>query len=254
MLRSALLASLLSLFFGTAASADPRPFVYTNDTYAMGKGHWEYEQWVEWRTHKEDEPDYDRVDFRHEFEFGITDNFDLAVYLPSWRYVDSDDFTGTQFGSVDVEGIVYFSNPVTDAVGLGLYNEVKVGEDELEFEIKLLVQKDIGQWVFGYNLVLETAVEGVFDNDAENEVEGVLKHTVGVSYAIRPGWLIGAEGFVESSYADWSEYDTTTAYVGPNFSYQGNDHVWFTVAPVYQVTDNEGEPDWRVRAIIGVQF
>src|SRR3954466_6347911 len=108
-------AALTILFCvsGTAL-ADPRPFTFSNDTYPMGKGDWEYEQHVRWSKHKESDTGYDRVDFRHEFEFGLADNFDLAIYLPSWNYEDSKDGSGVHFGSVGVEGIFYFSNPVTD--------------------------------------------------------------------------------------------------------------------------------------------
>ena len=241
------------LVVATVAEADPRPFTFNTDTYPMGKGDWEYEQWVTYRTSKEDESDYQRFDFRHEFEFGVADNFDLAVYLPTWRYEDSEDFSGTRFGSVDVEGIVYLSNPVTDFVGLGIYSEVKVGEDALGFENKLLLQKDVGNWVFVYNLVVETELEGVFGED-ENEVEGELAHTLGVSYAIAPGLFLGAEGVVESVYEDWSEYEGTTVYAGPAFSYQKNERFWFTVTPTYQLTDDEGSADFNVRLIAAIQF
>jgi hypothetical protein len=202
----------------------------------------------------ENETSYDRLDFRHEFEFGLADNFDLAVYLPSWRYEDSEEHTGTRFGSVDLETIFYVSNPVTDPVGIGLYNEIKVGEDELEFEQKLLVQKDVGKWIFLYNLVVETEIEGVFKGDEEDEVEGVLGHTFGVSYAITPGWFLGAEAVVESVFEDWSEYEHTTVYAGPAISYQGNDRVWATVTPAYQLTDTEDEPDLQMRLILGLMF
>ena len=244
---------ITTLFLAATAAADPRPFTFSNDTYPMGKGDWEYEQWVTYRTSKEDESDYQRFDFRHEFEFGLADNFDLAIYLPTWRYEDSEEFSGTRFGSVDVEGIVYLSNPVTDWVGIGIYAETKIGEDSLGFENKLLVQKDVGNWVFVYNLVLETELEGVFGED-ENEVEGELKHTAGVSYAIAPGLFLGAEGIVESAYEDWSEYEGTTVYAGPAFSYQKSDRFWFTLTPTYQLTDNEDEADFNVRLIAAIQF
>ena len=249
-----ILAFAWVVLFSAVASADPRPFTFSNDTYPMGKGDWEYEQWVTWEKHKEDETGYDSVEFRHEFEFGLADNFDLAFYLPTWSYEDSEEHTGTQFGSIDVEGIVYLSNPVTDFLGVGLYAEVKVGEDELEFENKLLLQKDVGKWVFLYNLVLETEIEGIFKGDEENEIEGVLEHTFGASYAVAPGWFLGAEAVVESAFDDWSEYEHTTAYAGPAVSYQGHERVWVTVTPVYQLTDVEDEPDFLLRAIIGLQF
>src|SRR5215218_521554 len=143
MQRHYVTAALILFGLSGAAFADPRPFTFSNDTYAVGKGDWEYEQHVTWRKHKESETGYDRVDFRNEFEFGLADNFDLAIYLPSWNYEDSDERSGVHFGSIDVEGVFYFSNPATDPVGVGLYNEVRVGEGALEFEQKLLVQKDV---------------------------------------------------------------------------------------------------------------
>ena len=242
-----------TLLLSVTALADPRPFTFSSDTYPVGKGGWEYEQWVTYKARKEDESDFQRFEFRHEFEFGLADNFDLAVYLPSWSYEDSQDFSGTQFGSVDVEGVFYVSNPVTDYVGIGLYAETKIGEDSLAFENKLLVQKDVGNWVFLYNLVVETELQGVF-GDEENEVEGELAHTFGVSYAIAPGLFLGAEGVVESAYEDWSHYEGTTVYAGPAFSYQRNNHFWFTLTPTYQLTDNEDEPDFQVRLIAGLMF
>jgi hypothetical protein len=246
-------ALVFALAFEAAVLADARPFTFSTDTYPMGKGQWEYEQWATFRTHKEDESDFHRFDFRHEFEFGITNHFDLAIYLPSWRYEDSEAFSGTRFGSIDVEGVVYLSNPIQDFLGVGLYAETKIGEDFLTFENKLLLQKDVGNWVFVYNLVLETELEGVF-GDEENEVEGELAHTVGVSYALPNGWFVGAEGVAESVYEDWSHYEGTTVYAGPAVSYQGNDHFWFTVTPTYQLTDNEDEADFQVRFIGALQF
>lgn len=251
-LRSvAFLAPVLAL--AATAAADPRPFTFNTDTYPMGKGDWEYEQWVTYSVSKEDESDYQRFVFRHEFEFGVADNFDLAVYLPTWRYEDSEDFSGTRFGSVDIEGIVYLSNPVTDFVGFGIYNEIKIGEESLGFEHKLLLQKDVGNWIFVYNLVLETELEGVFGEE-ENEVEGEIAHTLGVSYAIAPGLFLGGEGIVESEYEDWSEYEGTTVYAGPAFSYQKNERFWFTLTPTYQLTDNEDAADFNVRLIAALQF
>jgi hypothetical protein len=237
----------------TIALADPRPFTFSTDTYAVGKGRWEYEQWVTWSTQKESDSGFQRLEFRHEFEFGVADNFDLALYLPVWRYDDADGQAATRFGSVGVEGVVYLSNPVTDFVGVGLYSEVQAGERSLTFENKLLVQKDVGNWIFLYNLVAETELEGVF-GDGENEIEGELAHTFGVSYAFPKGWFLGGEAVVESVYEDWSHYEGTTVYAGPAISYQGNDHFWFTITPAYQLTNHDDEPDWQVRMIAGLTF
>jgi hypothetical protein len=250
MLRFASFTAIMLLVAGVA-SADPRPFTFTTDTYPVGKGNWEYEQWVTWQQNG----DENVYQFRHEFEFGVADNFDLAVYLPNWRYEDTDARDGTHFDSVSVEGVVYFMNPVTDFIGLGLYNEVAVGEEELEFETKLLVQKDIGNWVLAYNLVLETELEGVFDADEENEVEGVIEHTLGASYAFGRGdFRAGGELVIESIYADWDDYEETVVYAGPVFSYWGGQNWFVTVTPMFQLTSHDDEADFQVRMIAGYEF
>ncbi|MEA2735150.1 MAG: hypothetical protein QOE14_1601 [Humisphaera sp.] len=244
-------STIVLLVATSVASADPRPFAFTNDTYPVGKGNWEYEQWA---TLKQS-GDENVVQFRHELEFGVADNFDLAFYLPNWSYESTDGHDGPNFDSVSVEGVVYFMNPVTDAIGLGWYNEISVGEDALEFETKLLVQKDIGNWVFAYNLVLETELEGVFDAAEENEVEGVVEHTFGASYAIGRGdYRIGGELVVESIYPDWSTYEHTAVYAGPVFSYWGAESFWFTVTPMVQLSNQDDEADFQVRVLGGYQF
>src|SRR3954468_12994709 len=81
------------------ASADPRPFTFVYDTYPEGKGNWEYEQWATWRHGIGNDNGANRVDFRHEFEVGLTDNFDISVYVPTWHWEDSADHTGTHFDS-----------------------------------------------------------------------------------------------------------------------------------------------------------
>src|SRR3954464_9689396 len=126
------------LFIASIAHADPRPFTFTYDTYPEGKGNFEYEQYVTWRH----DSGFDRFDLRHEFEFGVADNFDISIYVANWRYEDSNERKGAHYDSSGVEGILYLSNPVTDFIGSGLYAEFNVGDGTLEFEQKLLLQKD----------------------------------------------------------------------------------------------------------------
>lgn len=249
----------IGLVMPLAASADPRPFTFSNDAYPMGKGDWEYEQWVTYSGRTDEDRDFLRLDFRHEFEFGVADNLDLALYMPEWRYQETDDEDGTTFQGGSLEAIVYLTNPVKDFVGIALYGEIGVGEDELEFENKLIIHKDIGKWILAYNLVLETELEHVFDKDEETEVEGVIEHTFGVSYALAPGWLTGGELIVASEYADWEDYEGTTVYAGPAISYQGGEigeqgGWWVTITPTIQLTDEEGASDYVVRMLFGLHF
>src|SRR5688500_13361244 len=251
MLRSIAFTTFALLITASLASADPRPFTFTYDTYPVGKGNIELEQWATWQQSGDDNV----VRFREEIEFGVLDNFDLAVYLPNWRYESTDDRDGIDFESVSVEAIVYLMNPVTDAFGLGLYQEIGVGEDEIELETKPLLQKDIGNCVLCYNLTIETEIEVVFDDLAENEVEGVIEHTFGASYGFGKGDVrVGGELVVESIYEDWENYEDTIVYAGPVFSYWGGKNWFVTVTPMMQVTDNDDEADFQVRMIAGYGF
>jgi len=255
MVRHVLSSLVLTGAMATVAAADARPFTFVYDTYPVGKGAWEFEQWVTYSGRTDNEHGYDRFDFREEIEFGLTDNFDLAFYLPSWRYEDSEERTGTKFDSVDVEGIVYLSSPRTDPLGVALYMEIGVGEHELKFEPKVLLQKDIGPWIIAYNFVAETEIEGVGDEETEDEVEGEIENLLGISYSIDEKWFVGGEVTVASEFEDWKEYENTTVYAGPAVSYQGAEHWWITVTPTVLLTqEDEDEPDFQVRAIMGLSF
>lgn len=258
--RFGLVAAVVSAVLSASAQADPRPFTFTNDAYPMGKGDWEYEQWVTYEGDQDSDDDFERLSFRHEFEFGLADNIDLAIYLPEWQLEDTGDGWDSDFQGGAVETIVYLSNPVTDFVGIGLYNEVKVREDELEFEHKLIVHKDIDKWTLAYNFVLETELEHTFGDEEEAEIEGVIEHTFGASYRIASDWGIGGEAVVASEYEDWSEYEGTTVYAGPVVTYQGGRFSregsgwWATVTPLFQLTDDEDAPNLNFRLIVGVNF
>ena len=70
-LRTAAFAILALGLAVTTASAAERRFTYSYETTTSPKGEWEYEQWMTWKHYD----NKDRFDFRHEFEYGITDTF-----------------------------------------------------------------------------------------------------------------------------------------------------------------------------------
>jgi hypothetical protein len=251
------LAAVMVLVSGLASSialADPRPFTFTYDVYPEGKGNIEYEQWVTWEHKTADDSKFNSYDFRHEIEIGVADNFDLAFYVPTWHHEDTSDGSKTHFDSVGVEAVLYLTNPVTDFVGAGLYGEMNVGDNFLEYEVKLLLQKDVDNWVFAYNLVAETEIEGVFKGDQANEVEGELANTFGASYSLSPHIRAGGEFVVECAYHNWSHLEDTPVFLGPVFTYEAEKHWWVTVTPMFQLSSVDDEPDFQLRMIAGYTF
>jgi hypothetical protein len=247
-------AFVIAVLVGSLAWADPRPFTFTYDAYPIGKGGLEYEQWVTFNADKGSEHGFKQLQLLHELEYGISDDFDLGLYFLRWNYEDSNEKSGAEYDGAAVELIYTILNPGKDKWGLALYGEIAVAENELEFEQKVIIQKDIGKWIFAYNFILETEIEGVFDSDEENEVEGVIGHALGITTAVARTWFVGGELLVESAFSDWSNYESTTAYLGPTISYQGGEHWWATVTPAYQITDEDEEPDWKIRLIAGWEF
>lgn len=235
-----------------SAAADLRPFAFVKDSYPEGKGEIEYEQYVTWKGHKDNDHSFSRFEFTHEFEFGVADNFDFSIKL-DWSHQHSDEGTRTHFDDVGFEGIIYFTNPSVDSFGSGLYLEATVGEDSLSFEGKLLLQKDYKQWTFAYNLAAETVVDGVFKSNSDNEVEGELANLFGVSYAVNQHFRVGGECVIESVFADWSDYEDTAVYLGPTLAYGSGDlNIIFT--PLFQIGDAEGEPDFQFRLLATYEF
>ncbi len=249
---SLLLAVFAFCLIANQASAGTRNFTYVYETTTQPKGAWEYEQWVTWKTDKDSDPEYDRIEFRHELEFGVTDKFQLGLYLSDWRYTDGASVSndGTEWRTFAIAGIYNLTNPTTDFLGSALYGEFLFGDEKLAVEAKLLLQKKIDNWNFAYNLVYEAEWEG----KDFNEEKGVFEQTFGVSYQINPSISVGFEGLHEIEYEDFTEAGDDVVYFGPNFAYRSKSNWWFTVTGLFQATSVDSEPNIQTRLLVGFDF
>lgn len=233
-----------------SASADARVFMFTYEATTMPAGGLEYEQWVTWKTDKPEDHSFDRLDFRHEIEYGVTDHWQVALYVSDWRYEDgrTSSLHGSEWKGVAFETIYNLTSPVTDPLGIGLYGEIKVGDESLELEGKLLLQKNVGPFIFAWNGIVEAEWE---DNGSEKK--GVFEQTAGISYQIIPAISAGAELVHEVEFENWSSTGEHILHAGPNFVYRGKGW-WAGVAPLFQLTNISGEPKFITRLMIGIDF
>ena len=245
-----LVVALCLLAAAAAAYGSERRFTYVYEATTLPKGALEYEQWITWKTAKENNRDYDRYEFRHELEYGVTDNFQIGLYLGDWRYEESPGKREGDFRDFAVEGIYNVLDPVTSPIGLGLYGEIQIGDEKLELEGKLLLQKNFGPVVLAYNAVIEAEWEGHhFDED-----NGTLEQTFGASYQFSPQLTAGFELVHEFSIPDWAGIrGKSVLSMGPNVSYRAESW-WVTLTPLFQVSDVEDEPDFQMRLLIGISF
>ena len=251
LLNTGLLAGALTLLGATPSTfGGERAFTGVYEATTSPKGTLEYEQWVTWKTHKQENTDYQSFDLRHELEYSISDNWMVALYLSDWSVesTDGNRYT-TTWEDVAVESIYMILNPTVDPIGLAAYLEVTTGDEVLAVEGKVLLQKNIGKWITAWNGVVEAEWEG----SRLDEQTGVLEETAGVSYEVKPSLRLGAELKHEVEAADWRDWEKPLLYAGPNVSYRTRR--WYaTLTPSFQLTHDDGSPDYVTRLLVGINL
>lgn len=205
------------------------------------------ENWITWKRIT-GPGGSDEVDFRHEIEYGVTDKFQVSLYLADWFYVAGRDHSGFTYSDSAIELLYNLTNPVDDPIGLSIYGELKAGDRLIELESKVIAQKNFGPLILAYNATLESVWEA---NDL-GEREGEFSQALGASYEISPRISAGVELLHEFVFPDWHDKGgIRNFFVGPNVSYRRQN--WFvTVTALAQASNTEGEPDFQVRTIFGI--
>jgi hypothetical protein len=234
----------LALGLSTAANAIDRRFTYSYETVTSPPGSFEYEQWFTWK-HGDD---FDKYQFRHELEFGLTDRLQLGVYLFDWEHEKEDGESETKWEGTGVELIYQLTDPTKSALGSALYFEALASDEEAKLEGKLLLQKNFGPFIAVYNLVIEAEWEDDFKEDV-----GVWENTFGLSYEVRPNFFVGLEGLHEIEFEGWSEAGDHVFYAGPNISFRKG-KFFTTLTGLFQLGDVDGEADSQLRIIAGITF
>jgi hypothetical protein len=248
-MRSALRVGIFVAAILPALSAfgGARHFTFLYEANTSAQGSLELENWVTWQ-HATGLGRFDQVDFRHELEYGVTDNFQASIYLADWFYKTDPGHSGYVYSDSAVELIYNLTNPVVDPVGLSIYGELRAGDRLIELESKLIAQKNFGPLILAYNATLESVWKG---NDL-SEREGELQQALGASYEISPRISVGIELLHEFVFPDWRDEERIrNVFIGPNASYRHGD--WFvTVTALAQATDRHDEADFQVRTIFGI--
>ena len=249
------LALLAGAVFSSAVTslAGQRPFTYLYETTTAPKGSFELETWATWKHRDVDGggKDVDNFEFRHEVEIGLTDRLQLGIYLYDWAYSqESDGSHEADWQHSGFDLIYNMTNPTTSFLGSALYGEIVVGRDSIEIEGKLLLEKQFGPLTVAYNAVLEAEWEG---ETLREEKKGEFKQLIGVSYELNKHFSVGAEALHEIEFPEWEEANDSVVYAGPNVSVRAG-RIFATATALFQVTDVEGEADFQVRLITGIQF
>jgi hypothetical protein len=252
------------------ASATERFFTYTYEPETMPQGLFEYEQWVTalvGRTSFVGQKDYNRWEFRHEFEYGVTDNYTLSLYVNESLTNYREPETGHRvrdwnWDGISLENRYMVWNPADHKVGLALYLEPRLSDREAELEEKIILGQRFGDWKWALNLTHATEWSERF-----REREGEVEVSFGITRALNNHWSLGIEARDHNELPDYRVWENTAFYLGPVLTYRA-ERWWATLTVMPQIVganfaenvdDNrhlelEGHERLNVRFIIGVTF
>ena len=271
--RNRILIGLLACGLSLApasARADERLFTYSYEPETMPKGTFEFEQWVTSRVGRNatvGQDDYYRFQFREEFEYGLTDNYTLALYVNHDYEHFQDPATGERtsdysWSGISLENKYMVINPADHGVGLTLYLEPTYDGDNFELEQKIILGQRYGDWKWALNLTHATEWEDDF-----RETEGEVEVSFGIARQLSPRWALGIEVRDHNELPEYEKWENTALYIGPVISYK-RDRWWaaLTVMPQVYGANFDGDPDglhhlelegherWNIRLIFGIDF
>lgn len=216
--------------------ATDRRFTFTYEPETMPQGAKEFEQWITLKTQRTkhvDQENYNQWDFREEFEFGVTDRYQVALYLngrnTSYRSQSAGDVSDFTFEGISVENIYNVLNPAAKPIGLSLYLEGTYSGSEAEIEQKLIFGQRHGDWKWALNLTHATEWE-----DNLEETEGELEATLGVGRELGKRWCVALELRSITKIPNYEAFESTALYLGPTVTYR-QDNWWAGLSVLPQV-------------------
>ncbi len=222
---------------GTAV-ADRRSYVWTYEYQTMPKGQSEIEYYL---THKV--ADFNRYhrknvwDNQVEYEYGLTDRWDLAVYQ-RWEQTNTKSEDEFEYTGTKLRTRYRFSEKGVWPLDTLLYLEYiwpDYSGSPQKIEGKIILAKDFGKYNLAYNQII---VKGINNN-------GVTEHeyAIGLSYEFNPRLKIALESkgnFTEEKY-----------YLGPTVSW-ATEKFWVNLGALRGL--NDISDDFQIRLIVGIPF
>jgi hypothetical protein len=219
---------LLVTLGAAPAWSSERRLAYTYESSVLPASARELEVWTTWRAKRDDY--YSRFDLRAEFEIGLTQRLQTALYLNAQMItapVNSELGSAFTFEGVSSEWKYKLLDPVADPIGLALYLELTGKPDELEIEGKVIIDKKVGAVLFAANLVAEN--EWAFEPN-ETESELALELNLGATYFFTDKLSAGLELRSLNQFGGDGAFEYSALYAGPVIAYA--EKMWWVVLAV----------------------
>lgn len=226
---------LLAIFCITTISSysQDRYFARTYTSNVLPMGSIDIEFWHTSRFGHEGQY-FHAQDQRLELEMGLGHNLQTAFYFNRYqkRYSDTGDgtITSNEIGFSN-EWKLKLSDPGRHQIGSALYAEWGIkGGDEIELELKTILDKSIGKSLFAFNSIVEYEREFVWKNGKtrSGNWETPVELTLSYMYNIKIAIGIGFEIINRNTIVQKNGWENSVFYGGPTFNYRGNH--WFIIA------------------------
>jgi hypothetical protein len=263
-LRLSALAVAALAAVATSAHADENLFGYVKGAETLPKGAKEIYQWVTVRSDK-GSGHYRAVDFKTEFETGVTDRLSLSAEFKAMSlntsglvidgYLPGEKKFGFKPQGIELAAKYNFLSPAKDDIGLSgtasfdynwIDNHSGQKKNTYSAEFGVQAQKYFldGQLILVGNASLEATyakrkpLDSLptpdFDWPTEPEMEIEPTFGAGISYRFAPGWFIGAELQHQSEYETEVGKERWSLFGGPTLHYGGKEW-WGTLTYFHQI-------------------
>ena len=262
-----LLATLALSTLAVPAFADVEVFGYSKPSDVLPEGAATVEIW---NTYSETgvAPERERgFQSRLELETGLGNDVQVSGYLnfeQARTETAPDSFeTKGEFDGISLELKWKLADASADPVGFALYVEPTVGTDELEFEMKAIMDKRIGDHYWAANLTYEPRVLNG-DNGKWGKPEGNVELDLGFGFWVTQHVMVGIEARDNNWLAE-GKWQNSALSVGPTV-HADIGKFWVTLAVMPQVAalrgatadglalEGDGQNRFEVRLATGFNF
>ncbi|MEK6715468.1 MAG: hypothetical protein AABY43_05440 [Candidatus Omnitrophota bacterium] len=228
---------LVNLTTAKDAYSDRRSYVWTYEYMTMPKRMWELEHYTTSEVVNINKSNVNTLKQWLELEYGITDNWDVALYqmwkIKNKRFDDDSEYDGFKLriryrfgkkGDFFVDPLIYVEYIRDDD-----FHKPNVAE------LKLILAKDIERFNISYNQI--------FKRNLASEGTPTHEYSAGINYELNPKFKLGIEAK--------GNYTSEKYALGPVVSFAKGKY-WAALGSVFGL--NKRTDDIQTRLIIGVLF
>jgi hypothetical protein len=212
--RAIAVLGLLLAAWPAGARAGDRHFTYNYESGVLDQGEKEIETYTTYRFGRDGF--YSAIDQNLEFETGLGGGVQTSLYLNFTQAFTADglDTSGPVLDGISNEWKFKLADSVADPLGIGLYLEPEFEPDEFELEMKLILDKKSGPWLWTLNLLGAPAF-GYVDNSSAF----LFRPSAGLGCFLSDALFLGAEVMDENFYDDRPMRSVLSG--GPTLEYSG---------------------------------